>query len=78
MINLEGLQNYMIIVNFVKGFEVEVIVVKSFGERLLFFGEINFVICGGGGILFIYGVVLWIVDYVFQSVKFGYERFYFY
>lgn len=75
--NLEGLQNHTTIVNFVKGFEAEVTAAKSLGERPLFFGETNSATCGGGGISPTYGAALWIVDYVFQSVKLGYERLYF-
>ncbi|AFR94233.2 hypothetical protein J008_02075 [Cryptococcus neoformans] len=75
--NLEGLQNHTTIMNFVKGFQAEVTAAKSLGERPLFFGETNSATCGGGGISPTYGAALWLVDYVFQSVKLGYERLYF-
>ncbi|ODN78183.1 hypothetical protein L198_07972 [Cryptococcus wingfieldii CBS 7118] len=76
--DLESLQNHSGIVKFVGTFRGEVDAAEEVGEgRPLVFGETNSATCGGGGISGTYGAGLWIVDYVLQSVKLGYERLYF-
>ncbi|TYJ54511.1 hypothetical protein B9479_004835 [Cryptococcus floricola] len=76
--DLESLQNHSSIVEFVMTFQGEVDAADELGEeRPLVFGETNSATCGGGGISATYGAGLWIVDYVLQSVKLGYERLHF-
>ncbi|WVQ76920.1 hypothetical protein IAR50_006599 [Cryptococcus sp. DSM 104548] len=76
--DLDSLQNHSGIVDFVETFQGEVDAARELGDdRPLVFGETNSATCGGGGISGTYGAGLWIVDYVLQSVKLGYERLYF-
>ncbi|KAK8846543.1 hypothetical protein IAR55_005629 [Kwoniella newhampshirensis] len=75
--NLQTLQNHSNIVSYVATFQPEVNAANSYGPKPLFFGETNSATCGGGGISPTYGAALWIVDYVLQSVKLGYQRLHF-